>query len=234
MNIMKLPSTVVLAAAAVAFSLTGAPAAAQSGAAPPPSSAPAKPPQGAAPAPSLPVAPAGASSPTTTTTPPPLPSDYVIGVDDVLAISFWRDPDMTADPVVVRPDGRISMPILNEIEAAGLTPEQLRLNITEAAMKFKDDPIVQVAIKQVNSRRVFLMGEVAKPGPYPLSSKLTVMQLLALAGGVSEYANKEEIAVLRTENGRPRSYRVNYKDIMRGRNLQQNIELKVGDTIVVP
>jgi polysaccharide biosynthesis/export protein len=181
----------------------------------------------------FPAAPAGASNPLPPP-PPPLPGDYVIGVDDILAISFWRDPDMTVDGVVVRPDGKISMPILNEIQAAGLTPEQLREQVAAAAARFKEDPIVHVVVKQVNSRRVFLMGEVAKPGPYPLSARLTVMQLLALAGGLNEYANASEIAVIRTEDGQEKQFRVNYKDIRRGRNLKQNIELKVGDVVVVP
>lgn len=203
----------------------------QLGAAGAQSSQPAPSPQ--APAPSFPVAPAGAATPGGPA-PAPLPTDYVIGVDDILTITFWRDQDMTVPEVVVRPDGKISVPILNEVEAAGLTPEQLRANLTTAAAKFKDDPIVQVVVKQVNSRKVFLMGEVAKPGPYALSSRLTVMQLLSLAGGLTQWANSEEIRVIRTEGGKETSYRMNYKDVIRGRNLRQNIELKVGDTIVVP
>jgi polysaccharide export outer membrane protein len=219
--------SIVVIAVLVAMSGASARLAAQAG------SSPAAPPAGAAEPPAtLPVAPAGATSPVVP--PTSLPTDYVIGVDDILSITFWRDADMTVDSVVVRPDGRISLPILNEVQAAGLTPEQLRTNVTAVAAKFKADPIVHVVVKQVNSRRVFLMGEVAKPGPYPLSARLTVMQLLALAGGLNEYAKTDDIAVIRTENGQERRYRVNYKDIRRGRNLRQNIELKVGDVIVVP
>jgi len=182
---------------------------------------------------SLPVAAAGAKSPL----PAPaaaLPTDYVIGVDDVLAISFWRDADMSVDSVVVRPDGKISLPIINDLQAAGLTPEQLRITVAEAAAKFKEDPLVHVVVKQSNSRRVFLIGEVPKAGPYPLSGKLTVMQLLALAGGLNEYAHPEDIVVIRTENGQDKRFKVNFNDIRKGKNLNQNVELRVGDVVVVP
>lgn len=182
---------------------------------------------------SLPVAAAGAKSPLPPA-PAALPSDYVIGVDDVLSIAFWRDADMSVDSVVVRPDGKISLPILNELQAAGLTPDQLRVNVADAAAKFKEDPLVNVVVKQSNSRRVFLMGEVGKAGPYPLSGRLTVMQLLALAGGLGEYAHPEDIVVIRNENGQDRRFKVNLNDIKKGKNLKQNVELKVGDVVVVP
>jgi polysaccharide export outer membrane protein len=158
----------------------------------------------------------------------------MIGVDDVLSISFWRDADMSVDSVVVRPDGKISLPILNELQAAGLTPDQLRVNVATAAAKFKEDPLVNVVVKQSNSRRVFLIGEVGKAGPYPLSGRLTVMQLLALAGGLGEYAHPEDIVVIRNENGQDHRFKVNLKDIRKGKNLKQNVELKVGDVVVVP
>jgi polysaccharide export outer membrane protein len=136
--------------------------------------------------------------------------------------------------VTVRPDGRITLPLLNEVSAAGLTLEQLRQNIKAAAEKFVDDPSVTVDVKAINSRKVFITGEVGKPGPYALMGPTTVMQLLAMAGGVNEYAKADNISILRTENGKQVSMRFNYKDVLNRKNLKQNIELKPGDTVVVP
>ena len=161
------------------------------------------------------------------------PPDYVIGPDDVLSIVFWRDNDLSHD-VAVRPDGKISLPLLNEMQAAGLTPEQLRVALTAAANKFVEDPAVTVVVKAINSRKVFITGQVAKPGPYSLSAPTTVLQLIATAGGVAEYAKSDRIMVMRTENGKTIGRRFNYKDVSEGKNLQQNLELKPGDTIVVP
>jgi polysaccharide export outer membrane protein len=164
---------------------------------------------------------------------PPPPPGYVIGPEDVLTIVYWRDKDMTTD-VQVRPDGKISLPLINEVDAAGLTPEQLREELTRRSQEFFEDPNVAVVVKTINSRKVFVMGQVAKTGPFPLTGPTTVMQLLSLAGGLGEYADSENIRILRTEKGRQVSYRVNYKDLRSGKKLEQNIELKPGDTIVVP
>jgi len=161
------------------------------------------------------------------------PGDYVIGPDDVLTVVFWREKDMSGD-FGVRPDGKISLPLVNDVQAAGLTPDQLRLRITEAASNFIEDPTVTVVVKAINSRKVFITGQVNKPGPYPLSGPITVLQLIATAGGVLEYADTKNILIMRTDNGRPVSYRFNYKDVMKRKNLKQNIELKAGDTIIVP
>jgi polysaccharide biosynthesis/export protein len=161
------------------------------------------------------------------------PPDYVIGPDDILSIVFWRDNDMSHD-VAVRPDGKISLPLINEVQASGLTPEQLRVSLTAAANKFVEDPAVTVVVKAINSRKVFITGQVAKPGPYSLSGPTTVLQLIATAGGVAEYAKSDRIMVMRVENGKTIGRRFNYKDVSEGKNLQQNLELKPGDTIVVP
>jgi polysaccharide biosynthesis/export protein len=161
------------------------------------------------------------------------PPGYVIGPDDVLSIVFWRDKDMS-DDVAVRPDGKISLPLINEVQASGLTPEQLRVALTSAANKFVEDPAVTVVVKAINSRKVFITGMVAKPGPYSLTGPTTVLQLIATAGGVAEYAKSDRIMVMRTENGKTIGRRFNYKDVSEGKNLQQNLELKPGDTIVVP
>jgi polysaccharide biosynthesis/export protein len=181
------------------------------------------PPTAAAPRAATPVVPAGVVT----------PPDYVIGPDDVLNIVFWREQDLSSE-VAVRPDGKISLPLLNEIQASGLTPEQLRGNLTQAANRYVEDPAVTVVVKAINSRKVFITGLVGKPGPYPLSSPTTVLQLIAMAGGVQEYAKAERIVVMRTENGRTVSHKFNYKQVSEGKNLQQNIELKPGDTIIVP
>jgi polysaccharide biosynthesis/export protein len=167
-------------------------------------------------------------------TPPP---DYVIGPSDVLTVVFWRDKDISGD-VEVRPDGKISLPLINDIQAAGLTPTQLRASVTEAAKKFIEDPTVTVIVKQINSRKVFITGQVAKPGPYQLVEHMTVLQLIAMAGGLLEYADAENIVVVRNSQKRPDgvpwSYRVNYKDIAQRKHLNENIELMPGDTVIVP
>jgi polysaccharide export outer membrane protein len=157
----------------------------------------------------------------------------VIGPDDVLTVIVWREKDLSTD-VVVRPDGKVSLPLLNDVQAAGHTPEQLRATVTESVRRFVTDPAVTVVVKQINSRKVFITGQIAKPGPYPLTGPTTVLQLVAIAGGVAEYADSENIVVMRTEDGQPQSFRFNYKDVIRRRNLKQNIELKPGDTVVVP
>ena len=136
--------------------------------------------------------------------------------------------------VTVRPDGKISLPLLNEIDAAGKTPEQLRLVIEETARKFLQEPAVTIVVKQINSRKAFITGMVGKPGPYPLTAPTTVLQLIAMAGGLQEYADREHIVIVRTENGRPASYRFNYKEVIQQKKLAQNIELRAGDTVVVP
>lgn len=161
------------------------------------------------------------------------PPDYIIGPEDVLAVLFWREKEMSSD-VVVRPDGMISLPLLNDVHASGLTPDQLRLHLTEAAAKFVTDPTVSIVVKAINSRKVYVTGMVGRPGPYPLTGPTTVIQMLAIAGGVHEFADEKNITILRTENGRQIALRFNYKDVSRRKHLEQNIELKPGDTIIVP
>jgi polysaccharide biosynthesis/export protein len=161
------------------------------------------------------------------------PPDYLIGADDVLQIIFWREKDMSVE-AAVRPDGKVSVPLINEIQAAGLTPEQLRMNITQAATKYIEDPTVAVVIKTINSRKVFITGQINKPGPYPLMQPLTVLQLITTAGGVLEFADAENIGIVRTVNGKPTRFRFNYKEVSKGKKLEQNIELKPGDQVIVP
>jgi polysaccharide export outer membrane protein len=137
--------------------------------------------------------------------------------------------------VTVRPDGLISLPLLNEIQAGGLTPEQLRERISKDALKFLEEaPTVAVVVKAINSRKVYITGMVQKPGFYQLTGAMTVVQLLATAGGVQEFADTKNILIVRNDAGRQVSYGFNYKDFVRRKNLKQNIELQPGDTVVVP
>ena len=184
--------------------------------------------QGVQPAPAQTAKPAAAPTVTGIAT----PADYVVGIDDVLDVVFWRDKDMSAT-VTVRPDGKITLPLLNDVHAAGLTPEELRNRIDEVARKLVEEPTVNVAVKQINSRKVFITGEVGKQGAYPLLDTTTVLQMIALAGGLGEYADKENIRIVRTENGKTQTFKFNYKQVSEGKNLAQNITLKPGDTIVV-
>jgi polysaccharide biosynthesis/export protein len=162
------------------------------------------------------------------------PPGYVIGVNDVLAVSFWQEKDLSAD-VTVRPDGNISLPLLNDVPAAGRTPQELRAALIEAASRFIDAPNPTVAVKQINSRNVFLAGNVMKPGSYPLLDETTtVLQLISRAGGLRDFADDRNIIVIRSENGRQSSYRVNYREVVKRGNLKQNMTLKAGDTVVVP
>jgi polysaccharide export outer membrane protein len=162
-----------------------------------------------------------------------VPPAYVIGPGDVLGVVFWRQPELSGD-VAVRPDGKISLPLINEVDAAGLTPEALRQKVAEAAKKWVTDPVATVVVRQINSRRVFITGMVAKPGPYPLFQATTVLQLISLAGGVLEFADASNIVIVRNENDRQISLEFNYKDVSKRKNLWQNIELKPGDTVIVP
>jgi polysaccharide export outer membrane protein len=157
----------------------------------------------------------------------------VIGPEDVLDVMYWRDKDMSAE-VVVRPDGKIALPLLNDVQAAGLTPDELREFLMKASAKFVEDPSVTVVVKTINSRKVFVTGMVAKPGAYPISAPTTVMQVLAMAGGIHEFADAKNIIVMRNEKDGQVAYRFNYKEVLKRKNLAQNIQLKPGDTVVVP
>jgi polysaccharide biosynthesis/export protein len=211
-NIADLASSVVIAISCCA------PAFAQ---APPASPAP-------RPAAAAPAKPAAAPAETA-----PLPPGYVIGPEDVLSVVYWKDKDMSAD-VAVRPDGKISLPLLNDIQAAGLTPAALRDRLTEESKRYLEDPNVTVVVKQINSRKVFVVGEVGKPGPYALATPTTVLQLLATVGGLRDYADSKKIVIIRNEGGKQTRFRFNYKDVTAGKDLRQNIELMPGDTVIVP
>ena len=162
-----------------------------------------------------------------------LPAGYVIGAEDVLSIVFWREKDMSAE-VVVRPDGKISLPLLNDMQAVGLKPDELRANIMKAATKSIQEPNATVVVKEIHSLKVYVTGMVVKGGPFPLSGDMTVMQAIALAGGLQEYADSKNIVIIRKEKGQERYFKFNYKDVLKQKNVDQNILLKPGDTVVVP
>ena len=185
----------------------------------------------AAAAPAAPAASAAAAS----ALPSSASDDYVIGQTDVLSIVFWGEKDLSSD-VTVRPDGKISMPLLNDVVAAGLTPEQLRRVLLDRAKKFFVDspPEVTVVVKQVNNNRAFVTGQVARPGPYVLTGPTTVLQVLAMAGGFTEFADKKRILITRVENGEARFITFNYDEMLKRQDPKQNVVLKAGDTIVVP
>ncbi|MBV8476226.1 MAG: polysaccharide biosynthesis/export family protein [Acidobacteria bacterium] len=155
---------------------------------------------------------------------------YVIGAEDALHISVWKEPDLTAT-LPVRPDGQISMPLLNDVQAAGLTPMQLAASITEKLKKYVTDPRVTVVVTAMNSQRIFMLGEVLHSGAMTLTPNMTVLQALATAG-FTQFANTKGIYILRQESGKQQKFPVNYKDLLKGNG--QNILLKPGDTIVVP
>ena len=162
-----------------------------------------------------------------------VPSDYVIGAEDVLGVVFWREADISGD-VVVRPDGMITLPLLGEMKAAGIKPDVLREQVRVASGKYLTDPNVTIVVRQINSRKVFITGNVTMPDSYPLAGPRTVMQLIALAGGLTEYADSQNISIIRQEGGQTRSLKFNYKDVSKGKKLEQNVVLQPGDTVIVP
>jgi polysaccharide biosynthesis/export protein len=165
-------------------------------------------------------------------TAPVLPSDYVIGVEDVLNVIFWREKDMSAE-VVVRPDGKISLPMLNDVQAAGLTPEQLADIVAKAGSKFVRDSGATVMVKEIRSRKIYIIGEVNRPGTIQLGSEMTVLQALGEAGGFVEGADKGDVIIVRKEGNSERRFKFNYNDVVKGKNPAQNIRLMPGDTIIV-
>lgn len=160
-------------------------------------------------------------------------TNYVIGPEDVLVVSVWKEPEVSG-AVNVRPDGKISMPLLNDVQAAGLTPMALKNDITEKLQKFISEPRVTVMVTATNSQRVFVLGEVGRPGTLPLSPNMTVLQAISASGGLTPFANQKKIYVLRTEAGKQTKHMFNYKEVVKGENEAQNIQLRAGDTLVVP
>jgi polysaccharide biosynthesis/export protein len=159
--------------------------------------------------------------------------NYVIGGQDVLDISVWKEPEVSR-VVPVRPDGKISLPLLNDVQAAGLTPGALAQQITESLKKYVTNPQVTVIVTTINSQRVYLLGEVSRPGAFPMIPGMTVLQAISSGGGFTQFARTKSIYVLRNEGGKQVKYPFNYKEVINGKKPEQDIALKAGDTIVVP
>jgi len=184
-------------------------------------------PQSNATIPAAPVAQAPAKTPATQD------PNYIIGAQDVLDISVWKEPELTRS-VPVRPDGKISIPLLNDVQAAGLTPTQLAMRITSDLKKFVTNPQVTIIVTQINSQRIYILGEVSRAGAYPLLPQMTMLQALSSAGGFTQFANLKKIYMFRMENGKQVKYPFNYKDVVNGKRPDENVVLRAGDTIVVP
>jgi polysaccharide export outer membrane protein len=159
--------------------------------------------------------------------------NYSIAPDDVLTIDVWKEPEISRT-VPVRRDGKISLPLLNDVQAAGLTPTQLSSEIEEKLHATVVHPQVTVIVSQMSGQRIYILGQVNRGGAYPLVPDMTAMQALSVAGGFTPFANLKKIYVMRTENGEEKVFRINYKELVSGRKTEQNIHLKAGDTIVVP
>jgi polysaccharide biosynthesis/export protein len=157
------------------------------------------------------------------------PKAYLIGAEDVISIRVWKEPENSGQ-FVVRPDGKVSVPLLGEIQAAGMTPEQLSISIATGLQKFMVHPEVTVGVEKVNSKKYFIQGEVNRPGSYPLVIDTTVLEALVNAGGFREFANTKKIVILRgTER-----MKFNYREVTKGKKMDQNILVKPGDQIIVP
>ena len=159
---------------------------------------------------------------------------YQIGAGDVLEIVTWKEPDLSRNEILVRIDGYISFPLLNDIPAAGLTTVQLTQNIQDGLKDYISNPVVTVTVVTPASKRFYILGEVADTGEYTLMKSLTVLQAFAIAGGFTEWAAKDEIILMRREDGQEKIYRVNYKKIVKGKDVDQNILIQPNDTIIVP
>jgi polysaccharide export outer membrane protein len=160
--------------------------------------------------------------------------NYLIGAGDMLEIVTWKEPDLSRNEVLVRIDGYVSFPLLNDVKAAGKTTTQLTQSIQDGLKDYVASPVVTVTVRSPASKRFYILGEVARTGEYPLIKNLTVLQAFAIAGGFTEWASKKEIILMRQEGGKEKIYRVNYKDIVRGEDVAQNIRIQADDTIVVP
>ena len=160
------------------------------------------------------------------------PPDYVIGPDDRLSVIFFQNKDMSED-VTVRPDGKISLPLLNDVQASGLTPDQLRERIDLQAKRFTQVPNTTIVVKQINSRKVSILGSVQRPGTYPLLTRLSVLELIATAGGLKDDADGQKVVIMRKDGGRDLTFRVKYKEVIAQKRVAQTIELQPGDVVVV-
>jgi polysaccharide export outer membrane protein len=158
---------------------------------------------------------------------------YVIGAEDVISIHVWKE-DAFTRTIPVRMDGKISLPLVQEIKAAGLTPLQLKEVLTRRLKEFIENPVVSVTVAEANSCKVYVSGQVKTPGVYRLRSETSMAQIIPMAGGFTDWANPKKILIIRNENGREKRMTVNYRKIMSGSDPDSNVILKAGDTIIVP
>ena len=159
---------------------------------------------------------------------------YVIGSEDVLAVNIWKEPELSR-VVPVRPDGKITLPLVGDVQAGGLTPHQLQGNIATGLHAYVATPEVTVIVQEVKSQKFNIVGEIARPGSYSLTRSMTVLDAIALGGGLRDFAKAKSIYVLRSDrDGSHSKLAFNYKDVIKGKNLAQNVELRSGDTVVVP
>lgn len=161
-------------------------------------------------------------------------SDYRIGNGDILEILTWKEPDFSREGIIVRLDGKISFPLLNDVPASGKTPAELKKSIEAGLKEYVASPNVTVTVSNAASKRFYILGEVVRTGEYPLTKNLTVLQAFALAGGFTEWASKKEIILFRQESGKERVIQINYKDITKDKDFSQNVKIKADDTIIVP
>ena len=159
---------------------------------------------------------------------------YRIGSGDILDITTWKETDFSREEILVRIDGMISFPLLDDVQAGGRTPLALKKDIQNKLKGFISNPVVTVAVRSPASKRIYILGEVVNTGEYPLVKNLTVLQAFALAGGFTEWASKKEIILFRKENGKDKTMRINYKNILKGKDFSQNVQLQTDDTIIVP
>jgi polysaccharide export outer membrane protein len=164
---------------------------------------------------------------------PPMDNSYVIGDLDLLSVVVWREEGLTDKSTLVRPDGMISMPLVGDIKASGKTPMQLAKEITEQLKKYVQDPNVTVSLNQMNSKKVYLMGEIAKAGPILMTPGMTLLEAIGTAGGLTQFANTNKIYILRNVGGKQQKIPVEYKQALKGDH-SLNLTLSSGDTIVVP
>jgi len=162
-----------------------------------------------------------------------VPPGYVVGESDVLHISVWKEPELS-QTVVVRTDGNISLPLISEVKVSGMTPLQIQDLIAEKLKGFINTPQVTVTVTDIRSKKAFITGEVIRPGSYSLNAQTSVLQLIAQAGGFTPFAKRDSIIVLRTEEGKLARIKFKYKEVVQGKNTEQNISLRPGDTVVVP
>ncbi len=161
-------------------------------------------------------------------------SDYKIGPGDVLEITTWKEPDFSREAIIVRLDGKITFPLLDDVQAAGKTPTELKKILETRLEEYVAGPSITVTLRSAGSQKFYILGEVSGTGEYPLVKELTVLQAFALAGGFTEWASKKEIILFRRENGQEKVIRINYKDIVKDKDFSQNVFIKADDTIIVP